>query len=69
MPDGSSSNDKLPSPQLTNEGARRALNYVLDIAKRRKHVVTFYWDPDESCIREVGTRGKIPVVIDGSRKS
>lgn len=44
------------NPVLTKDGSLRALNYILDIAKKRKHCVTFIFDEETGHIREVANR-------------
>lgn len=38
---------------LTGKGARRAMNYLLDLAKGRKTAVTFIFDETTGNIKEV----------------
>lgn len=50
---------------LTNFGARRALNYITDIARGRKAAATFILDHDTGNIIETHTRKEIEVEYRG----
>lgn len=47
---------EILNPVLSRDGSMRAMNYILDLARKRKHCVTFIFDEETGHIREVANR-------------
>lgn len=57
--------DQAPElyPVITNSGARKALNFILDVLKERKNAATFVWSSSEGKLIETSSGKEIEVVF------